>query len=78
MMLQSIPRDQWRSVELKVIAKAALNGKRKDYGLKRRWDGDYLSQVRMLYLREYIVSNRVSVPLDLENPKRLSPPYLFS
>lgn len=43
-MLKSVPRDQWGEVRIKSSAIEGLTGRKPQYGLKRRWLGDYLSQ----------------------------------
>lgn len=46
MMLQSVPREQWGEVKIKSAAIEALDRRKKEFGLKRRWHGNYLVQVR--------------------------------
>ncbi|XP_057293131.1 unconventional myosin-Id-like isoform X2 [Hydractinia symbiolongicarpus] len=44
MMLQSVPREQWGEVKIKSAAIEALDRRKKEFGLKRRWHGNYLVQ----------------------------------
>ncbi|KAK2703841.1 hypothetical protein QYM36_017781 [Artemia franciscana] len=43
MILRVIPQSDWPQLRLKVAACDVLRGKRPDYGLWRKWEGDYLS-----------------------------------
>ena len=45
MLLKPIPVDELDGFEHKVFAADALRGKRREWGFKNRWDGDYLSKV---------------------------------
>ena len=42
-LLRRIPKEQWAEFRLKVIAAGALSGKRANYGLDERWQGNYLA-----------------------------------
>ncbi len=48
-LLASLPRDQWPEMRVKIAAMDGLNGKRPNWGLNRRWQGNYLSMVNLLY-----------------------------
>lgn len=43
MILSKIPRSEWPQMKLKVTAASALMNKRNDYGINRKWEGNYLS-----------------------------------
>ncbi|KAK3104099.1 hypothetical protein FSP39_024410 [Pinctada imbricata] len=43
MILRNIPRAEWEMLRLKVMAAEALKGQRSEWGLKRKWDGNYLA-----------------------------------
>lgn len=43
-----IPEAQREEVHLKASAAEALEGRRKEWGCRRRWKGDYMSLVRLL------------------------------
>ncbi|KAF4516830.1 hypothetical protein B566_EDAN006224 [Ephemera danica] len=43
MVLRRIPREDWQQLRHKVNACEALSGKRPQYGLMRRWEGNYLA-----------------------------------
>ena len=45
MMLKSVPKEQWPEVRIKSATIEGLNGRKKQYGLRRRWLGDYLRLV---------------------------------
>lgn len=44
MILRKIPREQWPEMRIKVAAGEHLLGKRAQWGQRRKWIGDYLSQ----------------------------------
>ena len=44
-MLRSVPRDQWGEVRIKSAAIEGLEKRKPQYGLYRRWYGDYLEMV---------------------------------
>merc|ERR1719228_2524282 len=44
-MLQSVPKEQWGEVRLKGAAIEGINGRKKEMGLRRRWEGDYLTNI---------------------------------
>lgn len=44
-MLKSVPKEQWPEVRIKSATIEGLNGRKKQYGLRRRWLGDYLRLV---------------------------------
>nr|CAI5842506.1 unnamed protein product [Callosobruchus analis] len=43
MVLNRIPRIEWPQMKLKISAASALINKRIEYGLSRKWEGNYLS-----------------------------------
>lgn len=43
MVLRKVPAEEWPQLLLKVTAADAINGRRQDWGIKRKWEGDYLS-----------------------------------
>ncbi|XP_074658993.1 unconventional myosin-Id-like [Tubulanus polymorphus] len=45
MVLSKIPRDERPMLQLKVLAADALNNKRRAWGFKRKWEGNYLAKV---------------------------------
>eukprot|EP00111_Clytia_hemisphaerica_P022209 TCONS_00065260-protein len=47
MMLRSVPRDQWGEVRVKSAAIEGLQKQKPQYGLNRRWYGDYLEMVSL-------------------------------
>uniref|UniRef100_A0A2P2HYR1 Myosin-IA-like n=1 Tax=Hirondellea gigas TaxID=1518452 RepID=A0A2P2HYR1_9CRUS len=44
MILSRVPREDWPQLQLKVTAGEVLAGKRSDWGVKQKWEGNYLSQ----------------------------------
>ncbi|XP_048478369.1 unconventional myosin-Id isoform X2 [Plutella xylostella] len=42
--LKPIPRDQWPQLKMKICAASALKGRRREWGARRQWLGDYLAQ----------------------------------
>lgn len=44
-ILSRIPRNEWPQMKLKITAASALINKRSDYGLNRKWDGNYLAML---------------------------------
>ena len=42
-ILSKYPRDEWPQMWLKLTTMEVLQGKRRDWGLNRRWRGDYLN-----------------------------------
>ncbi|XP_012557219.1 unconventional myosin-Id isoform X1 [Hydra vulgaris] len=44
MMLRSVPREQWGEVRIKSSAIEALAKRKQDFGLIRKWSGDYLKE----------------------------------
>lgn len=44
-MVKNIPPSDMLEVRAKVAALGALSGDRKDWGLGRAWEGDYLANV---------------------------------
>ncbi|XP_022246802.1 unconventional myosin-Id-like [Limulus polyphemus] len=43
MILKRVPKEEWPQLQLKVAASEALSGCRKEWGLKRKWEGNYLA-----------------------------------
>nr|XP_022305174.1 unconventional myosin-Id-like isoform X4 [Crassostrea virginica] len=43
MILKDVPKAEWPILRLKVMAAAALGGRRSDWGSRRKWDGNYLA-----------------------------------
>ena len=48
MILKPIALDERASLQLKVLAADALKSRRKDWGVSRKWEGDYLTKVNGL------------------------------
>ncbi|XP_060522962.1 unconventional myosin ID isoform X2 [Cylas formicarius] len=44
MILSRIPKQDWAQMKLKITAASALINKRTNYGIDRKWDGNYLSK----------------------------------
>lgn len=42
-ILSRIPKHDWPQMKLKITAASILMNKRYDFGLKRKWEGNYLS-----------------------------------
>jgi len=62
MMLKSVPRDQWGEVRVKSSAIEGLSGRKKQYGLNRRWYGDYLADVSFfVIILEVILISRENI-----------------
>ena len=66
MMLQSVPRDQWGEVRLKSAAIEGLNGRKQQMGLKRRWKGNYLAEVRHFVCESFLCVNTASLSDTLD------------
>jgi hypothetical protein len=47
MVISKIPEAEREEVHLKASTAEALDGRRKEWGCKRRWKGDYMSLVRL-------------------------------
>lgn len=45
MILKPIKIEDRPNLQLKVLSADALKGRRKDWGVGRKWEGDYLSKV---------------------------------
>lgn len=45
MILHQIPKDEWPSMHMKILAAEALKGRRRDWGVNRKWEGHYLTVV---------------------------------
>lgn len=43
MVLKKIPREDWGQMKLKITAASALLRKRKEWGVSRKWEGNYLA-----------------------------------
>ncbi|KAB7502891.1 Myosin-IA [Armadillidium nasatum] len=46
MILSRVPKEDWDQLRLKVMAGEHLLGKRLDWGLKEKWEGNYLSNMQ--------------------------------
>lgn len=46
MILKDVPKPEWPMLRLKVLAAAAIGGRRSDWGSRRKWEGNYLAMVR--------------------------------
>ncbi|KAF2368380.1 Myosin head motor domain [Trinorchestia longiramus] len=44
MILSKVPKEEWPQLQLKVAAGEVLAGKRSDWGVQQKWEGNYLSQ----------------------------------
>ena len=60
MMLKSVPRDQWGEVRIKSAAIEGLEKRKPQYGLQRRWYGDYLDMVS--YILSGVLENCQNFP----------------
>jgi hypothetical protein len=49
MIISKIPEAEREEVHLKSSAAEALDGRRTEWGCKRRWKGDYMSLVRLFF-----------------------------
>ena len=60
MILKDVPKAEWPILRLKVMAAAALGGRRSDWGSRRKWDGNYLAMVKSLskFRIEFIFLNQ--------------------
>jgi hypothetical protein len=47
MIISKIPEAEREEVHLKASAAEALDGRRREWGCKRRWKGDYMSMVSL-------------------------------
>ena len=60
MILRNVPREEWPSLQLKCTAHDVLKGQRPDWGMRRKWEGNYLAMVRVILsyisLPEHILS----------------------
>ena len=45
MILQRIPKSEWASMHLKILAADALKSQRRSFGLDRKWEGNYIAMV---------------------------------
>lgn len=43
MILKDVPKPEWPMLRLKVLAAAAIGGRRSDWGSRRKWEGNYLA-----------------------------------
>lgn len=44
MILKRFPREEWPQMQLKIIAAEALKRRRPEWGVKLKWEGDYLER----------------------------------
>lgn len=44
MILSKVPKEDWPQLQLKVTAGEVLAGKRSDWGVREKWEGNYLGQ----------------------------------
>ncbi|XP_071495589.1 unconventional myosin-Id-like [Diadema antillarum] len=44
-ILRNVPREDWPEVRLKSASQGALNGRRPNWGHRRKWKGDYLADM---------------------------------
>ena len=47
-MLRSVPHEQWGEVRIKSSAIEALAKRKREFGLLRKWNGDYLKEVSLI------------------------------
>jgi hypothetical protein len=45
MILKPVSLEDRPNLQLKVLAADAFKGRRKDWGVSRKWEGDYLTKV---------------------------------
>lgn len=57
MILKDVPKPEWPMLRLKVLAAAAIGGRRSDWGSRRKWEGNYLAMVRPHRFRTLISKN---------------------
>lgn len=46
MILRKIPREEWPALQLKCTAYDTLHGQRPDWGMRRKWEGNYLATTK--------------------------------
>jgi len=63
MILQRIPRDEWASMHLKILAADAFKRQRRNFGLDRKWEGNYIAMANE-------VPNKTDAESALNNLKR--------
>ena len=49
-MLKKLPKEEWPEMKIKISAMEALNGRCQDWGYKRKWQGNYLASVSLIYM----------------------------
>lgn len=48
MILRNVPREEWPALQLKCTAHEMLKGERPEWGMRRKWEGNYLAMVSLL------------------------------